>query len=144
MDGSSVSAGMQVLGSDGGMIGTVDSVEDDRIKLKRAPEAGGGLHHYIPLAWVARVDDHVHLDRDAALAREVWAAEGADGPRPIQGHEPGTPRWIPWTIGLVGLVIILFLAVRAFQYGVGDQNTERPLPGDGNEVIGSSVGGDDS
>ncbi len=69
--------GMQVIGSDGGMIGEVDGTEATRIKLKRGP--GGGPHHFIPLTWVARVDEHVHLDRSAALAREGWVAEGAAG-----------------------------------------------------------------
>jgi hypothetical protein len=66
---------MQVIGSDGGMIGVIDGVEGERLKLKRGP--GGGPHHYVPLAWVARVDEHVHLDRPAAVARDTWMTESS-------------------------------------------------------------------
>ena len=31
-------------------------------------------HHYIPLDWVGRVDQHVHLSKDCAKARRRWQA----------------------------------------------------------------------
>lgn len=68
--------GMQVLGSDGGMIGTVDGgAEGDQFKLKR-DHAGAGAHHYLPLEWIDRVDDHVHLNVTAATARDRWESDG--------------------------------------------------------------------
>jgi hypothetical protein len=70
---------MQVIASDGGMVGTVDGVEGDRIKLKRAAEIGGRGHHFVPTSWVARIDDHVHLDREAALVRDSWQNETGAG-----------------------------------------------------------------
>lgn len=59
---------MEVVGSDGAHVGTVDHLEGaDRIKLTR-DDSADGQHHYIPTAWVDRVDDTVHLDRAAEEA----------------------------------------------------------------------------
>jgi len=32
-----------------------------------------GNHHWIPLAWVARVDTEVRLDRAGELAKQEWS-----------------------------------------------------------------------
>jgi outer membrane protein OmpA-like peptidoglycan-associated protein len=117
-------AGMQVLGSDGGLIGEVDGVSGERIKLKRA--IGSGPHHFIPSEWVARVDDHVHLSLDAATARERWVAESDDGhgayaaaPAAAAAGERKANR-IPWIIGLVLLAIVLVIGVRSCGYAAAD------------------------
>jgi hypothetical protein len=61
--------------------------------------------------------------------------------RPVQGREPGTPRWIPWTIGIVLLLLILYLAVRAFHYGADDRtDTRAPLPSADSDATGNGVG----
>ena len=54
-----------MLGSDGGHVGTVDHMDDTdtRIKLTKNDPTVGGAHHFIPLAWVERVDEHVHLSK---------------------------------------------------------------------------------
>jgi len=63
---------MDVLGSDGVKIGTVDHLDGpDRIKLAKNTSPDG-QHHYVPLAWVERVDAHVHLRRTSAEARAAW------------------------------------------------------------------------
>jgi hypothetical protein len=41
---------MEVLGSDGEHIGTVDKVQDDRIILTKSDPNAGGIHHSIPAA----------------------------------------------------------------------------------------------
>ena len=134
---------MQVIASDGGMVGTVDGVEGDRIKLKRAAETGGGGHHFVPTSWVARVDDHVHLDREAALVRDSWqnemgagAAAAADAgmagstaaspaditpppARPRQEEERKS-NLLPWLIGLALLAALLFFGLR----GCDDRDNE--------------------
>jgi hypothetical protein len=48
---------MEVVGSDGGHVGTVDKVEGDRIKLtkKDDPDGSGAHHHYLSLGAVASV-----------------------------------------------------------------------------------------
>lgn len=123
---SSVRENMQVIGSDGGMVGVVDGIEGDRIKLKR--EAGQGPHHFIPGEWVTRVDDHVHLDREAALVRDTWIAEDVGAPAAGAGTAGtaaatgGTPHQsegrglLPWIVGGIFLLAILFLLMRGCRY----------------------------
>ncbi len=61
--------------------------------------------------------------------------------RPVEGREPATRRWIPWTIGIVFLLVILYLAVRAFQYGADDRtDTRAPLPSADSDATGEGVG----
>lgn len=48
---------MEVATSDGGHLGTVDEVEDNRIKLTRS-DASDGRHHYVDLESVDRIDDN--------------------------------------------------------------------------------------
>jgi hypothetical protein len=56
---------MEVVGSDGMHVGTVDHLEGvDRIKLTK-DDSRDGKHHYIPADWVDHVDRHVHLNRPA-------------------------------------------------------------------------------
>ena len=62
---------MDVVGSDGKHVGTVDKVEGDQIKLTKNDPQAGGEHHYIPLNSVASVeDDEVHLNLTADEARQ--------------------------------------------------------------------------
>ncbi len=68
----SIHEGMEVIGSDGGMIGRVDRAEGSRVLLQPTSQLSGAHRHAFPIAWVARADDHVHLDRTAALARDEW------------------------------------------------------------------------
>jgi hypothetical protein len=64
---------MEVLGSDGKHIGTVDHLEgEDKIKLTRKDPSAGGKHHFIPLDWVDHVDDKVHLNKPSVEAIVQW------------------------------------------------------------------------
>ncbi len=66
---------MEVLGSDGQHVGTVDHMEgSDKIKLTKTDPKAGGQHHFIPLAWVANVDSHVHLNKSSKDATQQWQA----------------------------------------------------------------------
>ena len=52
---------MEVVGSDGAHIGTVDHIDgQNRIKLTR-DDSRDGRHHFVPTNWVTRVDNSVHL-----------------------------------------------------------------------------------
>ena len=62
---------MDVIGSDGAKIGTVDHVQGSEIKLTKSADADG-KHHLIPLAWVAKVDAHVHLSKGAQDVKKNW------------------------------------------------------------------------
>ena len=97
---------MEVTDSAGAHVGTVDSVENGRIKLTRA-DAGDAAHHYLDLDAVDRIDDgHVYMKAGtplpATLARPAAAcgsdlrapapaAAGADfassGPSPTHGPQ---------------------------------------------------------
>lgn len=57
---------MEVIGSDGAHVGTVDAVEGDRIKLTKA-ESGDGRHHYVSTALIQDIKGNtVTLTGDAA------------------------------------------------------------------------------
>ncbi len=68
----SIKAPMQVIGADGVHIGTVDRVENGRIRLTRADSGEGrhkGHHHFIDLGLVAEVEgQNVRLSANAAVA----------------------------------------------------------------------------
>lgn len=70
MDATRIREHMNIVGADGGHVGTVDRVEGDRIKLTRSDPAAGGEHRYIGLDQVADVKDgEVCLSTNAAEAR---------------------------------------------------------------------------
>lgn len=63
---------MEVVGSDGAHVGTVDGVRGDDIILTRSDPTAGGIHHRIPCAWVDKVDDKVTLNLTAEEATARW------------------------------------------------------------------------
>ena len=63
---------MEVVGSDGQHVGTVDKVEGDRIKLTRKDPAAGGEHHYVPTSLVQDVGAQVRLSQPAEQVRQSW------------------------------------------------------------------------
>jgi hypothetical protein len=67
---------MEVVGADGAHVGTVDKVRGEHIILTRSDPASAGVHHAIPLAWIASVDDKVKLDLPADAAMRQWREEG--------------------------------------------------------------------
>lgn len=48
---------MEVATNSGQHVGTVDEVEDDRIKLTRS-DSSDGAHHYVTLENVDKIDDN--------------------------------------------------------------------------------------
>ena len=62
---------MDVYGSCGNFLGKVDHVEGDQIKLTKN-DSPDGQHHLIPLAWVAKVHDHIHLNKNCGEATREW------------------------------------------------------------------------
>jgi hypothetical protein len=63
---------MEVLGSDGQHVGTVDHLEgSDKIKLTKT-DSKNGQHHLIPLSLVDHVDAHVHLNKPAKDVQAQW------------------------------------------------------------------------
>jgi len=64
---------MDVIASCGKKVGVVDHVEGDSIKLTKK-DSSDGHHHLIPKSWVARVDEHVHLNKNSEEIRNAWQA----------------------------------------------------------------------
>jgi hypothetical protein len=62
---------MDVMGSCGNKLGKVDHVEGDQIKLTKN-DSPDGLHHLIPMSWVSRVDQAVHLSKNCGEAKREW------------------------------------------------------------------------
>lgn len=70
---------MEVIGADGVHVGTVDRIEDDRIKLTRKDSHGDheGHHHFISRGLVAEVEgDQVRLSANADVAITFEEEEG--------------------------------------------------------------------
>ena len=64
----------EVVGSDGGHVGTVDHVDNGEIKLTKNDTDAGGLHHFIPVDFVQSVDGNaVRLDRPADEVKREWS-----------------------------------------------------------------------
>lgn len=96
MDLGNIRPQMEVVGSDGQHLGTVDHVEHNRIKLRRNDPAAGGQHHWLPQHLIARAEGNtVHLGVTAEEARRAWQGEAATqsptaGDRPAGMGDPAT------------------------------------------------------
>ena len=92
-DASAIREHMEVIGADGVHIGTVDRLEENRIKLTKQDSGQGshrGHHHYISTALVAEVEgDKVRLSANADVA--VSFEEEADS-SPTAGRAPDQSR----------------------------------------------------
>jgi len=74
---------MEVIGADGVHLGTVDRVEDNRIKLIRADSgvAHSEHHHYIPRGLVAEVEgDKVRLTARGDVVADLFEEEEGGSP----------------------------------------------------------------
>ncbi len=66
---------MEVLGSDGVHVGTVDHMEGaNAVRLAKDDPEAGGEHHYIPLSWIVHVEMKVHLNQPGAEAKAHWTS----------------------------------------------------------------------
>jgi hypothetical protein len=101
-DVEKIKAHMEVLGADGGHVGTVDCLRGGHIVLTKSDADADDAHHGIPAGWVAKVDRKVHLNLPAAEARTRWRVEprsralferedsGSDGPHILDRAFSGT------------------------------------------------------
>lgn len=77
-DLSQIREHMEVIGADGVHLGTVDRVEDGRIKLVKADSgmAHTGHHHFVPGGLVAEVEgDQVRLSANADVVAGLFEEE---------------------------------------------------------------------
>lgn len=64
---------MEVVGSDGKHVGSVDVIESNRIKLTKSDAFSRGEHHYISFDSIDRVeDDRVRLKETAQQVMQTW------------------------------------------------------------------------
>ncbi|QEH38426.1 hypothetical protein OJF2_70270 [Aquisphaera giovannonii] len=83
---------MEVLASDGTKVGRVDHVQGDHIRLTKN-DSPDGQHHLIPISWVAKVHDHIHLNRNHREVQAGWQTEGTVS----AGSAGADPRrGMPW------------------------------------------------
>ena len=72
MNDNHIKEHMEVIGADGVHVGTVDRVENGRIKLTKADSGGAGHqghHHYIDMGLVADVEgDQIRLSANGDVA----------------------------------------------------------------------------
>ena len=77
---------MEVIGSDGRHVGTVDCVKARNIILTKSDPVAGGKHHGIPLDWVSTIEQEVlRLNQPAQEARLKWI----DNVEPVERRPDG-------------------------------------------------------
>jgi hypothetical protein len=67
---------MPVVCSEGGKFAEVDHMSSDNRTIKLAKDEKGE-HHYIPVSWVTKIDEAVHVDRPGRQAMREWSTEAA-------------------------------------------------------------------
>jgi hypothetical protein len=115
-----IAQGMQVLTSDGELLGTVDAPASDGFMLRRMGPSNP-TQEAIPDMWILRVDEQVHLNRTGAEALAGWKSRSFET---SSGERPGAPddarvekegrrssSWLIWV-----LVALVALAVAALLY----------------------------
>jgi len=89
---SQVTEHMEVVGSDGSHVGTVDKVKGDRILLTKSDKDAGGVHDSIPSRWISTVDDKVTLSKSADEAKAAWKEEERTSAASNYGDRTGADR----------------------------------------------------
>jgi hypothetical protein len=69
MDTTTIRPGMVVFGACGNRLGKVECLDGRLIKL-REDGPDGGSEHFVPLAWVGRIDQAVYLCGEIREGRE--------------------------------------------------------------------------
>ena len=70
---------MEVVGSDGEHVGTVDRSAGDRLILTKSDPESGGSHHSLTCTMIDRIEgDKVILDQPAEQAKKQWRDENRD------------------------------------------------------------------
>jgi hypothetical protein len=73
---STIRERMNVVASCGTKVGVVDHVEGEAIKLTKN-DSRDGQHHFIPVGWVDRVDNEVHLKKNSQETEQGWKSDAA-------------------------------------------------------------------
>jgi len=71
-----VREGLEIVGSDGVHVGTVDALSGTLLKLKKSDPSSGGTHHYLDIGLVVAIEGNTaKLLVPAAEARQRWSEE---------------------------------------------------------------------
>lgn len=111
VDHERILRGMEVVDRARAHVGIVEQHEGTGFKLSHR-DAPDHHHHYIPLHWVAKLDQMVHLNRAAADVFDTWPGGYPSGKPQLAGaHEPSKPvNWKAWGAagaGAIGLLMLL-------------------------------------
>jgi hypothetical protein len=88
-DTSQIREHMNVLGSDGRHIGTVDRIKGEKIILTKNDPMSHGKHHAIPAEWVSSVDQNeVRLNQTTEEAFTNWMDAEKSGDRTVTMSYP--------------------------------------------------------
>lgn len=122
VENKGIAQGMQVVTSDGELLGTVDAPASDGFMLRRMGSSDP-TQETIPDMWILRVDEQVHLNRTGAEALAGWKSrrfETSSGERPgapddarveQEGRRRNVLTWV-----LVALVALVVAALLYTQY----------------------------
>ena len=69
IDTNQIKAHCPVVDTNDQVIGKVDHVQGQSLKLTKDDS---GKHHLIPLDWIDRVDDKVHVKKGADEVKKSW------------------------------------------------------------------------
>ena len=69
---SQIQKHMDVVSSRNEPLGSVDHIQGSSVKLVRDVL---GQHHFVPIAWIASIDNKIHLTRSAEEVERLWAGE---------------------------------------------------------------------
>ena len=76
VDTGNIKVHMLVIASCGKKVGVVDGIEGQAIKLTKL-DSNDNRHHFIPLGWVASVDNAIHLNRNSGDTEREWTTAAA-------------------------------------------------------------------
>jgi len=69
---SQIQKHMTVVSSRNEPLGSVDHIQGSSVKLVRDVL---GQHHFVPISWIERIDDKIHLKRSAQEVERLWTGE---------------------------------------------------------------------
>ena len=72
-----IRSGMAIFCSCGTRLGTVDHVDGDMILLARHDVGSDGKRRWVPLWWVASIENRVYLFVNFEQARSDWQVEAS-------------------------------------------------------------------
>jgi hypothetical protein len=69
-----VREGLEIVGSDGVHVGTVDALSGTLLKLKKTDPSSGGVHHYLDIGLIVAIEGNTaKLLVPAVEAKQRWS-----------------------------------------------------------------------